>query len=349
MTRQTFFERHGPFSAADLAERTDAKPGDRALAGRMIADVAPMSDCGPDDVTLVIDRRRAGEAAGLGAGACFITSEFAGHLPARTLALVTPSPESAFARAVAIFYPDAERHGSRAGIAQHATVDATARLEAGVDIEAGAVIGADVEIGAGTLIGANVVICAGVRIGRDCTIGPGASIMHALIGDRVIINAGARIGQDGFGYAQGPDGFVKIPQLGRVIIQNHVEIGANTTIDRGALGDTVVGEGTKIDNLVQIGHNVQVGRSCILVGQSGISGSVRMGDGVLVGGQVGIKPHVEIGSGAELGGRAGVASNVPPGIRVLGSPHRPVDQFLRELRALRNLARKRGEAGSGER
>ncbi len=168
-----------------------------------------------------------------------------------------------------------------------------------MSVDPGAVIGPAAEIGAGTVIAANAVIGPGVRIGRNCSIGAGATLMHALIGDRVIIHPGCRIGQDGFGYLPDRGGHIKIPQIGRVIIQDDVEIGANTTIDRGGTRDTVIGEGTKIDNLVQIGHNCSIGRHCFIVSQTGISGSVDVGDYVVLGGQVGIADHLSIGNGRQ--------------------------------------------------
>ena len=187
-----------------------------------------------------------------------------------------------------------------------------------------AVIGPRAEIGAGTLIGAGAVIGPDVRIGRNCAIGAGATMLHALIGDRVIIHPGARIGQDGFGYLPQPARAIrKIPQTRRVIIQDDVEIGANTTIDRGATRDTVIGEGTKIDNLVQIGHNCSIGRHCLIVSQVGISGSATVGDFVMLGGQVGVADHITIGAGAMLGARAGVMSDVPAGARWGGFPAEP--------------------------
>jgi len=348
MTRTTFFDRQGPISVGELAERTGAEVARGADASRLIGDVAPVTDCGPDEVTLIADRRRLAHADGLKAGACILAPEFACRLPEATAALVTPSAQAAFALAIAAFYPGAVRDGPRTAVAGTPAIDPTARLEDGVEIEAGAVVGAEAEIGSGTLICANAVIGRRVRIGRSCVVGPGASVIHALIGDNVIIHPGARIGQDGFGYAQRAGGLVKLPQIGRVIIQNDVEIGANATIDRGAFEDTVVGEGTKIDNLVQVGHNVKIGRYCILVSQSGISGSVRMGDGVLVGGQVGIKPHVEIGPGAQLGAQAGIVGNVAAGTRVWGTPQRPIDEFMHELRVMRRLSRKARKAQRSE-
>jgi UDP-3-O-[3-hydroxymyristoyl] glucosamine N-acyltransferase len=208
-----------------------------------------------------------------------------------------------------------------------------------VTVDPAAVIGAGAEVGCGTVIGAGAVIGAHVRIGRDCAIGARASIMHALVGDRVIIHPGCAIGQDGFGFVRGPRGAHKVPQVGRVIIQDDVEIGANSTIDRGAIRDTVIGEGTKIDNLVQIAHNVSIGRHCLLAAQVGISGSSTVEDGVIMGGQAGVADHLTIGAGAMLGAKAGVMRDVPPGTRWGGYPARPGKQWLREVATLERLAR----------
>jgi UDP-3-O-[3-hydroxymyristoyl] glucosamine N-acyltransferase len=222
-------------------------------------------------------------------------------------------------------------------------VHPSARLEAGVTIDPGAVIGANAEIGSGTLIAAGAAIGPSVAVGRDCAIGAGATVQHALIGDRVIVHPGARIGQDGFGFLPSPRGHQKIPQCRRVIIQDDVEIGANTTIDRGSTRDTVIGEGTKIDNLVQIAHNVVVGRHCLIAGQVGLSGSAKLGDYVILAGKVGIADHVSVGEGAILGAQAGVMSDVPPGARWIGSPAQPVRDFMKGVAVLRRLARGKGE------
>jgi UDP-3-O-[3-hydroxymyristoyl] glucosamine N-acyltransferase len=203
-----------------------------------------------------------------------------------------------------------------------------------------AVIGPRAEIGAGTLIGPGAVIGSDVRIGRQCAIGAHASIIHALIGDRVIIHPGVRIGQDGFGFLPSRQGHQKIPQTRRVIIQDDIEIGANTTIDRGATRDTVIGEGTKIDNLVQIAHNVSIGRNCLIAGQVGISGSVTVGDYAMLGGQVGVADHITIGEGAMVGARAGVMTNIPAGGRWAGFPAEPVIEWKRGIATVRRLVRR---------
>ncbi len=228
--------------------------------------------------------------------------------------LVTPEPYRAFVTIARALFPDLLRPSSlfgTTGRSSEARIHPSARLEAGVTVDPLAVIGPDAEIGAGTLVAAGAAVGPSVAIGRDCVIGAGATVVHALIGDRVIIHPGARIGQDGFGFLPSLHGHIKIPQSRRVIIQDDVEIGANTTVDRGSTRDTVIGEGTKIDNLVQIAHNVTIGRHCLIAGQAGISGSVVLGDFVMLGGQVGIADHVSVGSRAQLGAQSGAMHDVP--------------------------------------
>jgi UDP-3-O-[3-hydroxymyristoyl] glucosamine N-acyltransferase len=218
-------------------------------------------------------------------------------------------------------------------------------LEDGVSIGHGAVIAAGVQIGAGSEIGAHVVIGPGVAIGRRCRVGPGATIGFALIGDGVQISASVVIGEAGFGVTVGPRGLIDVPQLGRVVIQDNVSIGAHTCIDRGAFDDTVVGENTKIDNLVQIAHNVVVGRNCAIAGHCGLSGSAVVGDGVQMGGRVGLADHVVIGDGAQLAASSGVMHNVPAGERWCGIPARPALQFFREVSWVTKSARRKARGG----
>jgi UDP-3-O-[3-hydroxymyristoyl] glucosamine N-acyltransferase len=254
-----------------------------------------------------------------------------------------PEPYRGFAKAMALFYPDARRPKTAGEGAQGAAnfVHPSAILEADVTVEPGAVVGPEAHIGQATTIAAGAVIGYRVHIGRDCYVGPNASITHALIGNRVALHAGVAVGQDGFGFAMGKAGHLKVPQIGRVVIQDNVEIGANSTIDRGALRDTIIGEGTKIDNLVQIGHNVVVGRHCVIVSQTGISGSTELGDFVALGGQVGLLGHLKIGAGAQIAGSSNVRDNVPAGARFGGTPAKPVRQWFRELTVVRQLAERK--------
>jgi UDP-3-O-[3-hydroxymyristoyl] glucosamine N-acyltransferase len=317
---------------------------------RLIRGIAVLDLAGPTDLTFFDNARYAREASRTEAGICLTTEQLAGQLPNRVAALCAGAPYLAFIEVARALFPDALRPSSlfeADGVAPGAAIHLTARMESGVTIDPGTVIGPRVEIGAGTIIGAGAVIGAGVRIGRDCSIGANVTISHALIGDRVIVHPGCAIGQDGFGFAPSPKGASKIPQVGRVIIQDDVEIGANSTVDRGALKDTVIGEGTKIDNLVQIAHNVSVGRHCLLAAQVGISGSSVLGDGVIMGGQAGVADHLTIGSGAMVGAQAGLMHDVPPGGHWGGTPGRPGKQWLREVATLARLARLRAGRGEG--
>jgi UDP-3-O-[3-hydroxymyristoyl] glucosamine N-acyltransferase len=189
-------------------------------------------------------------------------------------------------------------------------------------------------------VGPHAVIGTGVEIGEDCDIGANVTIAFSLLGARVIIHPGVQIGQDGFGYTSGPKGPVKVPQLGRVLVGDDVEIGANCTIDRGMLDDTVIGRGCKFDNLVQIAHNVVMGQGCIVVAQAGIAGSCVIGDGVMIGPQVGIIDHITVGSGAQIAGQSGVSADVPAKATMMGYPAKPIRQFWREIAALARLTKR---------
>jgi UDP-3-O-[3-hydroxymyristoyl] glucosamine N-acyltransferase len=252
--------------------------------------------------------------------------------------LLVKEPYRAFIAVARKLHPDALRPSSlfdTQGTASGASVHPTAEIEDGVTIDPGAVIGPRAGIGSDTVIGANAVIGPDVQIGRNCSIGPNVSIVHALIGDSVIVQAGCHIGHDGFRYHPGAQGHVKVPQLGRVIIQDDVELGAGTTVDRGGGSDTVIGEGTKIDNLVQIGHNCTIGRHCIIVAQCGISGSVTLGDYVMLGGQVGLADHISVGEGAKVVAKSGVMNDIPPGQQWAGTPAMPSREFFRSVAQLR--------------
>ncbi len=348
MTEAFFFQRRSGLSLREIVALTGAEPQRGAELDRRITGIAALDRAAAGDLCFLDSAKFADRASICRAGACLTPERFAHLLPGRVSLLCVREPYRAFVEVSRTLFPDALRPSSlfeARGVAAGAVVHPTARLESGVTIDPGAVIGPRAEIGAATVIGAGTVVGPNVHIGRDCAIGPNVSIIHSLIGDRVIVHAGCRIGQDGFGYLMGAAGHVKVPQIGRVIIQDDVEIGANTTIDRGAMSDTVIGEGTKIDNLVQIAHNVLIGRHCVLASQTGISGSAVIEDNVMTGGQVGIADHITIGAGAALGAKAGVMHDAPAGARWVGAPAKPVKQFFREVAALERLA---GQGGTGK-
>ena len=341
MSDPVFFRRAGSLTIGEIVELTGAKPSREADLAARIEVVAPLDQGVPGALVFLDNPKYAEDVRTTRATACLVSQHYADRVPEATIALVTPEPYAACAKVSAMLFPDAMQPGSvfgGSGISPGAYIHPDARLEDGVTVDPGAVIGPRAEIGEGSVIGPNAVIGPDVRIGRHCSIGPQSTVLFALIGDRVIIHPGVRIGQDGFGFAMSPRGHMKVPQIGRVIIQNDVEIGANTTIDRGANRDTVIGEGTKIDNLVQIGHNVTIGRHCVIVSQVGISGSTDIGDFVAMGGQVGVAGHLKIGMGAQIGAQAGVMTDVPAGVTYGGSPAKPMREFMREVATLTKLA-----------
>jgi UDP-3-O-[3-hydroxymyristoyl] glucosamine N-acyltransferase len=343
MQHPGFFERAGPFSLGAVAEAVGAKPRSDADLDAEIKDVRPLDGAAKGDLSFLDNPKYLSVFTATGASACLVAAKFVSAAPLGVACLVTPEPYRGFAKALGLFYPDALK--PKAAVVRKDSlaeaVDPSARLEPDVTVEPGAIVGPEARIGSGTTLAAGSVIGYRVHVGRDCYIGPNVSLTHALLGNRVTIHAGAAIGQDGFGFAMGKTGHLKVPQIGRVIIQDDVEIGANTTIDRGALRDTTIGEGTKIDNLVQIGHNVVIGRHCIIVSQTGISGSTELGDFVALGGQVGVVGHVKIGAGAQIAASSNVRSDVPPGARWGGTPAKPVRLWFRELTLLQKLAERK--------
>lgn len=335
MEHPGFFERAGPFPLMDVAKAANAEIAAGANPHLLIDDVRTLSDAAANHVAFVDNKKYLAALGATGAGACLVSPGLAARVPTATAALVTSQPYHGFARALALFYPAAlHPMVTRAGAPP---VDPSAKLEDGVVIEPGAIIGPGAQIGCGSRIAAGAVIGARVTIGRACYIGSLSTITHAMIGDRVVLHAGVRLGQDGFGFAIGREGHLKVPQIGRVIIQDDVEIGANTAVDRGALKDTIIGEGTKIDNFVQIAHNVVIGRHCLIAAHVGISGSTELGDFVVMGGQSGLTGHIKVGRGAQIGGASHPTHNVPAGARYFGTPAKPLREAAREQAMIKRL------------
>ena len=325
---------------ADLAGRLGASLPPEANAEALIEDVRPLADAEPQHLSFLDNRKYMPLLRETRAGACLIAPVFADRVPAATVALAIKAPYRGFAAALQIFYPEALQPKAAMTRAGEPLVHPSAQIADGVLVEPGAVIGREAQIGSGTTVAAGALVGYRVVVGQGCYIGPGVSLTHAIVGDRVILHAGVRIGQDGFGFAMGPQGHLKVPQIGRVILHDDVEIGANSCVDRGALKDTVIGQGSKIDNLVQIGHNVVMGRHCVIVGQTGISGSTELGDFVVMGGQSGAVGHIKVGTGAQIAGGGHAKDDVPAGARMGGTPAVPMAEWARQIAALKRLGRR---------
>lgn len=336
MADSRFFNRAAPLTLQKLADITGAKLADPSTGSKTVSDVAPLDKAGAYDISFLDNPRYRESFIASKAGACVIAPKMLDAAPKGTALLLSDTPYKAYALIAQAFYPD---EFPAAQIADGAHVHKNAQIGNGCIIDAGAVVHDGAQIGAGTWIESNAVIGRGVVIGRQCRIGANASISHAMIGDAVRLYPGVRVGQDGFGFAPDPKGHVKVPQLGRVIIEDHVEIGANSCIDRGAGPDTIIGAGTWIDNLVQIGHNVKIGKGCILIAQSGVAGSTVLEDYAVLAAQAGVAGHLRIGMGARIGAQSGVMRDVPAGEEQLGAPAVPVKEFMRQVVALKRLTK----------
>ena len=322
--------------SALLGERVSLLEPDPRLERVVISGADELSTAGPHDVALAAHKDYAEDLERTAAGAVVVSAALRDKVPPGSVAIVVERPQELFADLLDQLYPSDTRV-TMAGLP--AVSDNPPVLEPGVILGEHVVLGEGVQIGRDTVIGANTVIGPGVAIGRSCVIASNVTIACAYLGNQVVIHSGVRIGGEGFGWLDHGRTNRKVPQLGRVIVQDRVEIGANSTVDRGALGDTLIGEGTKIDNLVQIGHNCRIGRYCLIAGQTGLSGSTILEDGVLMGGGAGTSGHLTIGAGSIVRGRAAVATNLPAKSDVAGAPAQNLRDFWREVATLRRLTK----------
>lgn len=329
-----FFQRTGPHTLAAVVDAAQAEAPPRRL---MLSGIAPLQTAEPDQISFLDNRKYVAALEATRAGAVIVHPDLAARVPSTAVAIVTSDPHPAWARVATLFFP---LPPAVPGIHPSAIVAPDADIDPTAEVGPLCVIGSGVRIGPRCRIAPLAFIGDGVVMGRDCRIGTHVSVSHALLGDRVVLYPGARVGQDGFGFAVTPEGFLTVPQLGRAILEDDVEIGSNSTVDRGSLHDTVIGAGSRLDNLVQIGHNCRIGRCCVLVAQVGVSGSTVLEDFVMLGGQAGLAGHLRIGKGARIAAQAGVIGDVPAGAAYMGFPAEPSRAFLRSVATLRRLVRR---------
>lgn len=340
MVDKAFFNFSGSMTAQKLAEIGSCNIHDNLLLDRLISGVATLESAGKNDITFLSNPKYAYLLTTSKAGACILSEKYIDKAPRDMVLLISTNPYASYAKITSAFYPDDAVINK---ISPNTDVHKSAKIGKNCEISANVVIDKDAEVGDGSYIAPSVYIGRGVKIGNNCRIGHGVTLTHCIIGNNVLIHPGVRIGQDGFGFATIQGVHIKVPQIGRVIIEDNVEIGANSCIDRGAGPDTIIGMGTKIDNLVQIGHNVQIGKGCIIVAQVGVAGSTKLGDYVVLGGQVGIAGHLNIGSMVNIAAQSGVAQDLAPKEIVGGSPAVPIKQWHRQTIALKKLVAKKGE------
>jgi len=335
MTDDRFFQRAGPFPLGEIARLVGGEMCNRSGADFMVHDVAALESAAAGDISVFSDQKFAPAFERTGASVVITDRKLAAHEHDGTWLLLASNPRLAFAQVGHLFYPPDKL---TEGVQPLMPVHPTATVGAGTEVGPGAAIGPKAKIGNRCAIGPNVVLGAGVVLGDDCVIGANCVITHALIGARVTFAPNCTIGSSGFSFVPSASGLLRVPQLGRVIIEDDVEFGANCAVDRGAIGDTVIGTGTVFDNLVHIAHNVKIGHHCLIAGQVGIAGSTVIGPFVMMGGQAGVSDHLTVGAGARLAAKAGVTRDVAPGETVGGYPAVPVRDWHRQTLALKKLA-----------
>lgn len=338
MVDRSFFPFSGSKSLVELAAIGECELYEGADNGVMIEDVKPLDRSGAGDITFFSNPKYMQVLQKCQASACIIHPRNLDLMPEGIIPLVSENPYYSFAKISTAFYP---QFIFNPVVSPLSHVSPTAFVGQDTCIEVGAQVQDGATIGERCYIGPNVVIGRNVTIGNDCIIHANCTIFFSVLGNNILIHPGVRIGQDGFGFATHKGIHVKVPQLGRVVIHDAVEIGANTTIDRGSGPDTIIGEGCQIDNLVQIGHNVELGKGCVIVSQVGIAGSSKLGNYVVAGGQVGIAGHLRIGDGVQIAAKSGVSDDIRPGERVGGIPAVPMKQWLQQVIAIKKLIRKR--------
>ena len=337
MVDPRFYKNNGPFSLKQIAEICNASLVDETKSDIMINDIASIFKGGEGEISFFFDKKKKDAATNIKTTACVTSKDFASLIPQNVIVLLSDNPHDSFVKLNYAMYSEIL---SEAKICETAKIAKTAKIGQNCYIGDYVVIGENVEIGDNCYLEPNCVIADGCKLGNDCRIGSCANIMHSIIGNNVYIYGGARIGWDGFGFQTVQGQHKRIPQLGRVIIGNDVEIGANSCIDRGALDDTIIGDGCRIDNMVQVAHNDVLGRGCILVALTGIAGSCNFGDYVVVGGQAGFADHLNIGSQAQIGAKSGVMRDVEAGTAVMGIPAIGFRDFMKQTATIQKMCKK---------
>lgn len=337
MVDTNFFKNNGPFTLKQVVDIIEAEVIQPCNLDAVIIDIAPMETAGENEICFFYDRKAKEKATNIKAKACVTNSDLKDWIPYGINVLIVEDPKLAFLKLNKAMY---EEYVPESTISESATIAKSAKIGINCYIGPNVVLEENVIIGDNCRLEANSYIGRGCKLGNNCRIGVGAYITYTVMGNDCYIYTGARVGADGFGFNTINGKHVRIPQVGRVVIGNDVEVGANSCIDRGALGDTVIGDGCRIDNLVQVAHNDKMGRGCIVVAQTGIAGSCSFGDYVVCGGQTGFADHLTVGSGAQIGAQSGIMRDIEPGTIVMGTPAVPFKDFMRQVSFLQRNSKK---------